>query len=200
MADRKLSGSTELTGSLASGDLLYIVDVSDTTDGAGGTTKKYLASSLSAQTETMTNKTLTAPVIATISNSGTVTLPTGTRTLVARDTTDTLTNKTLTNPISTSQTLTDAATVTVDCSLGQFMTLTTGGNRTMGAATNQKVGGLYSIKVINGGTSNTLAWNANYLFVGTDPVLGVGANAVSLFLFISDGTNMMSAGYSLILA
>lgn len=45
--------------------------------------------------ETLTNKTLTAPVIASISNSGTVTLPTGTRTLVARDTTDTLTNKTI---------------------------------------------------------------------------------------------------------
>lgn len=46
-------------------------------------------------TETLTNKTLTAPVIATISNSGTITLPTGARTLVARDTTDTLTNKTI---------------------------------------------------------------------------------------------------------
>lgn len=45
--------------------------------------------------QTLTNKTLTAPVISTISNSGTITLPTGTRTLVARDTTDTLTNKTM---------------------------------------------------------------------------------------------------------
>lgn len=50
------------------------------------------------ETQTLTNKTLTSPVISTISNSGTVTLPTGTRTLVARDTTDTLTNKTLTAP------------------------------------------------------------------------------------------------------
>lgn len=50
-----------------------------------------------SNTVTMTNKTLTAPVISTISNSGTITLPTGTRTLVARDTTDTLTNKTLTS-------------------------------------------------------------------------------------------------------
>jgi hypothetical protein len=49
-------------------------------------------------TQTLTNKTLTAPIISTISNSGTITLPTGTRTLVARDTTDTLTNKTLTTP------------------------------------------------------------------------------------------------------
>lgn len=49
-------------------------------------------------TQTLTNKTLTAPVIANISNSGTITIPTGTDTLVGRATTDTLTNKTLTAP------------------------------------------------------------------------------------------------------
>jgi hypothetical protein len=46
-------------------------------------------------TQTLTNKTLTTPVISTISNTGTVTLPTATDTLVARATTDTLTNKTI---------------------------------------------------------------------------------------------------------
>ena len=45
--------------------------------------------------ETLTNKTITAPVIATISNTGTVTLPTATDTLVAKATTDILTNKTI---------------------------------------------------------------------------------------------------------
>ena len=49
-----------------------------------------------AGTETLTNKTLTAPVISTITNTGTVTLPTASDTLVGRATTDTLTNKTLT--------------------------------------------------------------------------------------------------------
>jgi hypothetical protein len=46
-------------------------------------------------TETLTNKTLTTPVIASISNTGTLTLPTSTDTLVGRATTDTLTNKTI---------------------------------------------------------------------------------------------------------
>ena len=53
---------------------------------------------LLTSTQTLTNKTLTSPVISTISNTGTLTLPTSTDTLVGRDTTDTLTNKTLTSP------------------------------------------------------------------------------------------------------
>jgi len=52
---------------------------------------------LLAQTQTLTNKTLTAPIISTISNTGIITLPTSTDTLIGRATTDTLTNKILTN-------------------------------------------------------------------------------------------------------
>jgi hypothetical protein len=48
--------------------------------------------------QTLTNKTLTAPIIGTISNTGTLTLPTSTDTLVGRATTDTLSNKTLVAP------------------------------------------------------------------------------------------------------
>jgi hypothetical protein len=49
--------------------------------------------------QTLTNKTLTAPVISTISNTGTLTLPTSTDTLVGRATTDSLSNKTLVAPV-----------------------------------------------------------------------------------------------------
>jgi hypothetical protein len=55
--------------------------------------------------QTLTNKTLTAPVISTISNTGTLTLPTSTDTIVGRATTDTLTNKTLTAPVMTAPVL-----------------------------------------------------------------------------------------------
>jgi len=65
-------------------------------------------------TQTLTNKTLTTPRIATIlTNSGaaTVTLPVSTDTLVGRDTTDTLTNKTLTTPTIAS--ITNSGTLTL---------------------------------------------------------------------------------------
>jgi hypothetical protein len=66
-------------------------------------------------TDTLTNKTLTAPVIATIVNSGTLTLPTITDRLVGRTTSDTLTNKTID---SASNTITLAAGVITSGTLG----------------------------------------------------------------------------------
>jgi len=49
-------------------------------------------------TQTLTNKTLTLPIITSISNSGTVTIPTGADTLVNLASAQTLTTKTLTSP------------------------------------------------------------------------------------------------------
>lgn len=68
MANQKLPDLTELT-SLATGDTLYAVDISDTTDGASGTSKRTLLSTITTYiaslAETLTNKTLTSPVINT---------------------------------------------------------------------------------------------------------------------------------------
>jgi len=49
--------------------------------------------------QTLEDKTLTTPIISSISNTGTLTLPTSTDTLVGKATTDILTNKTLTSPV-----------------------------------------------------------------------------------------------------
>jgi hypothetical protein len=71
------------------------------TTGSGNTLTVAIDSTVATLTgsQTLTNKTLTTPVISSISNTGTLTLPTSTDTLVGRATTDTLTNKTLTSAV-----------------------------------------------------------------------------------------------------
>ena len=65
-----------------------------TADSTAGTGLAYTTPISASSTTTFTNKTLTAPIISSISNTGTLTLPTSTDTLVGKATTDTLTNKT----------------------------------------------------------------------------------------------------------
>src|SRR5210317_115093 len=71
------------------------------TVGSGNTVTVNIDATVATLTgsQTLTNKTLTTPIISSISNTGTLTLPTSTDTLVGRATTDTLTNKTLTSPV-----------------------------------------------------------------------------------------------------
>ena len=54
-----------------------------------------LPAALTFTGKTVTGGTFSLPIISAISNSGTITVPTGTDTLVARNTTDTLTNKSI---------------------------------------------------------------------------------------------------------
>jgi hypothetical protein len=87
--------------------------------------------------QTLTNKTLTAPIISTITNTGTLTLPTATTTLVGRTTTDTLTNKTLTAPIIA--TISNTGTLTLPTSTDTLVgraTTDTLTNKTIGSTTN----------------------------------------------------------------
>ena len=78
-----VTAGTGLSGGGTSGTVTVSIDTAVTAD--------------LTTAQTLTNKTLTTPVISSISNSGTVTLPTGTVTLASLTGTETFTNKTLTD-------------------------------------------------------------------------------------------------------
>jgi hypothetical protein len=90
-----------------------------------------------------------------------------------------------------SQTLTDGATINWNTALGQIATVTLGGNRTMAAPTNLKVG-TYILNVIQDGTgSRTITWNSVFKWTAaTAPPLTTAANRRDVFSFFSDGTNL----------
>jgi len=133
-----------------------------------------------AGTETFTNKTLTAPVIATIVNTGTLTLPTSTDTLVGRATTDTLTNKTITGAVITTGSINNTPIGATTANTGAFTTLAASGLVTLTNttdATNLTTAGV----VMSGGLAVTKS-----MFVGIN-ITGAGAATSTLDGFNIDG-------------
>ena len=144
-------------------------------------------------TATLTNKTLTTPVIATITNSGTLTLPTSTDTLVGRATTDTLTSKTLTNPtvtnyVETPYSANSSTAITLSLANGtvQIITLTGTCTITMPAAVSGKSFTLLLKQDATG--SRTVTWATVAWPSGTAPTITSTASKMDKYVFISDGT------------
>ena len=150
-------------------------------------------------TQTLTNKTLTTPVISSISNTGTVTLPTSTDTLIGRATTDTLTNKTLTTPAITNPTVTNyvettftansSTAITLDLANGtvQIITLTGNATITMPTAT---AGKSFIIMLKQDATgSRSVTWTTVKYPGGTAPTITATASRQDIFSFFADGTN-----------
>src|SRR6056300_993130 len=129
---------------------------------------------LLTSSQTLTNKTLTTPVISSISNTGTITLPTPTTTLVGTDTTDTLTNKTLTTPIISS--ISNTGTITLPTSTDTLVgrdttdTLTnktiSGSSNTLSNIANSSLTNS-SITVTDGTTSTATSLGGTITFAGT---------------------------------
>lgn len=116
--------------------------------------------------QTLTNKTLTSPVISTITNTGTLTLPTSTDTLVGRATTDTLTNKRINPRVST--TTSSSSAVTPDISAyDQYNWTAQAATLTINAPTGTPVDGNKLIfRILDNGTTRTLTWDATYTVIG----------------------------------
>lgn len=116
------------------------------------TTSAQLAGNISDETGSGalvfgTSPTLTTPVISSIVNTGTLTLPTSTDTLVGRATTDTLTNKTLTSPTISGGTINSASVGATTPSTGAFTTLSTTSTATLNSVST-------SSATISGGSIN----------------------------------------------
>jgi hypothetical protein len=82
-------------------------------------------------------------------------------------------------------TLTDAATIAVDASLGNDFEVTLGGNRTMGPPANPTNHQTIVFVIIQDGTGNrTLTWDAKYSFgIGVAPTLTTTAGGADVIAF-----------------
>lgn len=79
-------------------------------------------------------------------------------------------------------TLTDGATVTIDCDDGNTFIVTLGGNRAMANPTNPRDGQTIVVLIVQDGTgSRTLTWGSAWLWPSGTPVtLSTGAAAVDV--------------------
>lgn len=170
-------------------------------------------------TQTLSNKTLTSPVISTITNTGTLTLPTSTDTLVGKATTDILTNKTISGSSNTFSNIPESAVTNLTSDLAAkqaTITLTTTG--TSGAATFNSTTGALNIPNYAssggtpGGTSGQMQFNNAGAFGGTSgatatttvvtliaPVLGTPASGTltnCTGLPVSTGISGLATGVS----
>ena len=94
-------------------------------------------------------------------------------------------------------TLTDAATIATDLSLGNQFQVTLGGNRTLGAPTNVVAGQSGVIRVVQDATgSRTLAYNSVFKFPGgTAPTLTTAANSVDLLAYHVESTTRIAVRF-----
>lgn len=133
-------------------------------------------------TQTLTNKTLSAPVISTIVNTGTLTLPTSTDTLVGRDTTDTLTNKTYSSGVVT-------GTFTGTPTYSGLITFS-------GGISPSQTIGIIGTTTNNNANAGSVGEHITNSASGVSLSTGVAANITSISLTAGDWEVMGSAGFS----
>lgn len=99
-------------------------------------------------------------------------------------------------------TLTDAANIAWDMSLGVHATVTLAGSRTLDNPTNLQAGAVVVLKVVQDAAGgHTLAYGTAFKWTGgTAPVVAAGVNAVSILTFLCDGTNLYEMARSLAIA
>jgi hypothetical protein len=143
-------------------------------------------------TQTLTNKTLTAPNISTITNTGTLTLPTSADTLVGRATTDTLTNKTISGSNNTISNIANASLTNSSITINGT-TISLGGTATVGAV-------LANVLTIGDGISYTGASTYNgstAVTIDLKPATDTQMGGVRVGLVATSGINNNTGTISL---
>jgi hypothetical protein len=160
-----VTAGTGLSGGGTSGTVTVSIDTAVTAD--------------LTTAQTLTNKTLTTPVISSISNSGTVTLPTGSVTLASLTGTETFTNKTLTDPkINLAFDPETASYTAVLANNGQVVTMNNASANTFSIPTNASVafpvGTQINVLQIGAGQTTIQAVTS-----GTTSILSTGSTAAA---------------------
>ncbi len=89
------------------------------------------------------------------------------------------------------QSLVDGATINWNMIDSRMATVTLGGNRTLAAPTNMIAGSAILFVIQDGTGSRTLTWNSVFKWPGgVAPTLSTGINAVDVFSFVTNGTNL----------
>jgi len=185
-----ITSSTTATLGVGLIDLGHASDTTITRSAAGTVQIEGVTVATASNTLTLTNKTLTTPVISSISNTGTLTLPTSTDTLIGRATTDTLTNKTLTAYAETVNAHGNTGTAaTLALSSGNVITATLTGNCTFTFSTTGIPSGSYSFTLIlaNDATAGrTITWPASVKWPNaTVPTRTTTASRTDVYTFFT---------------
>ena len=177
-----------------------------------------------SDSQTLTNKSLTAPVLTGSSSAaGSILFKedtdngTNAVTLIGpaatTDVTLTLPNVTANTSLAAlnlaqeytasqnfdEQTLTDGSSIDWNLQTQQVAIVTLGGNRTFNAPSNHAAGLVCLLTIVQDGTgSRTATFNSAFKFTGgSAPTLSTTASARDILVFISDGTNLREIGRSL---
>ena len=143
-----------------------------------------------AKTQTLTNKTLTAPVMSTIVNTGTLTIPTSTDTLVGRATTDTLTNKRVTIRTNT---VASSATPSVNTDTTDEFTITALAVAITSMTTNLTGtpvnGDMLLVRIKDNGTARSITWGVSFRQCGATLPTTTVISKTLYILFIWNSTD-----------